>query len=240
MTPSGDERMDRVSQAARVASDAITLLPDIEPIMREEREDLRIGALAELHRNAHVGGDTLRPALIIRLCDQADRLEAELGEIVHGCDVPGHPTIYTHRHLEGEVALRWLIAKLNAERDALRQAILDIDAHATPYGDIPDEPGWIGTYLVTAGALHRALGKIGHSAPACDAEAERNELRAGRHALNEVIADCHRRLSRRVEQVGKLTEALITAHTFITTTGFGGSPMAERMAAVLREQEAQE
>ncbi len=62
------------------------------------------------------------------------------------------------------------IQRLTAERDALRQHILDIDAHATPYGDIPDEPGWVGTYLVTAGALHRALGKIGHSAPSCQAE----------------------------------------------------------------------
>lgn len=60
----------------------------------------------------------------------------------------------------------------NAERDIreLRQHILDIDAHATPYGDIPDEPGWVGTYLVTAGALHRALGKVGYSAPKCEAE----------------------------------------------------------------------
>jgi hypothetical protein len=65
-----------------------------------------------------------------------------------------------------------------AERDRLREHILDIDAHATPYGDIPDEPGWVGTYLLTAGALHRALGKIGHTAPSCRAEAERNTLAA--------------------------------------------------------------
>jgi hypothetical protein len=62
--------------------------------------------------------------------------------------------------------------KLGAERDTLRGHILDIDAHATPYGDVPDEPGWVGTYLVTAGALHRALGRIGHTAPKCAAEAE--------------------------------------------------------------------
>jgi hypothetical protein len=64
------------------------------------------------------------------------------------------------------------VERLRAELDVLRQRILDIDAHATPYGDIPDDPGYVGTYLVTAGALHRALGKIGHTAPKCQAEAE--------------------------------------------------------------------
>jgi hypothetical protein len=59
-----------------------------------------------------------------------------------------------------------------AQRDQLREHILDIDAHATPYGDIPDDSGWTGTYLLTAGALHRALGKIGHSAPSCQAQAQ--------------------------------------------------------------------
>lgn len=61
--------------------------------------------------------------------------------------------------------------RLSQENNQLRQHILDIDAHATPYGDIPDDPGHVGTYLVTAGALHRALGKIGHTAPKCEAEA---------------------------------------------------------------------
>lgn len=60
---------------------------------------------------------------------------------------------------------------LRKARDELKQRILDIDAHATPYGDIPGEPGYVGTYLLTGGALHRALGKIGHTAPKCQAEA---------------------------------------------------------------------
>jgi hypothetical protein len=47
----------------------------------------------------------------------------------------------------------------------------DIIAHATPFGDIPDDPGWVGSYLVSAGAIHRAAGKLGRLAPACDAEA---------------------------------------------------------------------
>ena len=73
--------------------------------------------------------------------------------------------------LEGE------LAQALAEVVKLRQHILDIDAHATPYGDLPDDPGYVGTYLVTAGALHRALGTIGHGAPNCQAEAERDDYR---------------------------------------------------------------
>jgi hypothetical protein len=76
----------------------------------------------------------------------------------------------------GEAQKAWL--RFRRERDTLKGAILDIDAHATPYGDIPDEPGYVGTYLVTAGSLHRALGKIGHTAPKCQAEAERDALKA--------------------------------------------------------------
>lgn len=64
-----------------------------------------------------------------------------------------------------------VMAVVQPEIDRLRAHILDIDAHATPYGDIPDDPGYTGVYLVTAGALHRALGTIGHSAPKCQAEA---------------------------------------------------------------------
>ncbi|MER7213147.1 hypothetical protein ABT340_39300 [Streptosporangium sp. NPDC000239] len=70
------------------------------------------------------------------------------------------------------------VTELVAEVERLRAHILDIDAHATPYGDIPDDPGYVGIYLVTAGALHRALGKVGHCAPSCQAEAERDALRA--------------------------------------------------------------
>lgn len=46
------------------------------------------------------------------------------------------------------------------------QAILDIAAHATPYGE--DEDGFVnGGYLVSVGAIHRALGVVGHSAAPC-------------------------------------------------------------------------
>jgi cell division septum initiation protein DivIVA len=94
------------------------------------------------------------PALLAKVAD-AQEANSDLAADVH--------------RLEREVeSLRRQVAEA-------RERILDIDAHATPYGDLPDEPGWVGTYLVTAGALHRALGKIGHSAPSCSAEAERDD-----------------------------------------------------------------
>jgi hypothetical protein len=71
-----------------------------------------------------------------------------------------------------------VMAVVQPEIERLRAHILDIDAHATPYGDIPDDPGYTGVYLVTAGALHRALGTIGHSAPKCQAEATIERVRA--------------------------------------------------------------
>jgi DNA repair exonuclease SbcCD ATPase subunit len=75
--------------------------------------------------------------------------------------------------LKGAARLR----ATEAERDRLKAHILDIDAHATPYGDLPDEPGYVGTYLLTAGALHRALGMVGHASASCEAEAELASLR---------------------------------------------------------------
>lgn len=98
-------------------------------------------------------------ALLDQLKDAEQRAEA-------------HETV-----LRENAVLHQLNLELERESRALKEHILDIDAHATPYGDIPEEPGWIGTYLVTAGALHRALGKIGHSAPSCQAEADLSELR---------------------------------------------------------------
>ena len=46
---------------------------------------------------------------------------------------------------------------------AMRGAILDIDAHATPYGT----GEWAEAYVISAGSLHRALGLVGHSSPKC-------------------------------------------------------------------------
>ncbi|WP_314411406.1 hypothetical protein [Streptomyces sp. DSM 40484] len=61
----------------------------------------------------------------------------------------------------------------------MRQAVLDIDAHATPIGqaDPADPDAGPQHYVVTVGALHRALGKVGHTAPACPAEAAVERVR---------------------------------------------------------------
>ena len=96
------------------------------------------------------------------------------------------------------------IDRLAAERDQLRQHILDIDAHATPYGDIPNDPGYVGTYLLTAGALHRALGKIGHTAPKCEAEAQLAAVEQDRDKLSDELAkatvenNCYRHALRHI------------------------------------------
>lgn len=71
----------------------------------------------------------------------------------------------------------WLVS-VAAEAEKLRAHILDIDAHATPYADLPQDPGYVGVYLVTAGSLHRALGTITTTSPSCQAEAERNDALA--------------------------------------------------------------
>jgi len=104
-------------------------------------------------------GDDYRP-VILDLLTEVATLTEEFAEARAAMD----PAVIEAERAE--------VAALTAERDRLREHILDIDAHATPYGDIPDEPGFVGVYLVTAGALHRALGKIGHSAPKCKAEAD--------------------------------------------------------------------
>lgn len=51
-------------------------------------------------------------------------------------------------------------------KQRLIELILDIDAHATPFGE--DEHGFVtGGYLISVGSLHRALGFVGHTAPKC-------------------------------------------------------------------------
>ena len=53
-----------------------------------------------------------------------------------------------------------------AENVRLREAILDIDAHATPFGT--DDDGFVtGGYLISVGSLHRALGVVGHTSIKC-------------------------------------------------------------------------
>ena len=57
-------------------------------------------------------------------------------------------------------------ARPREQVEALKAAVLDIDAHATPLGE--DEDGFTtGGYIVSVGALHRALGVVGHAARKC-------------------------------------------------------------------------
>lgn len=61
-------------------------------------------------------------------------------------------------------------AWLRERAEALKAAILDIDAHSTAMGE--DGNGFItGGYIVTVGSLHRALGAVGHTARKCSHEA---------------------------------------------------------------------
>jgi len=74
------------------------------------------------------------------------------------------------------------VDRLTAERDRLIDAIRDIDAHATPFGlaDPEDPDGNPHHYVLTVGALHRALGAAEGRATAakCGAEAALERVRA--------------------------------------------------------------
>jgi len=109
----------------------------------------------------------------------------------HRCLLPDmHQEGHQHGYSLGPGSIRGMedrVRELEAENERLRAHILDIDAHATPFGDIPDDPGYTGVYLLTAGALHRALGKIGHTAPSCQAEAERDAARAELAQRGELV-----------------------------------------------------
>lgn len=64
----------------------------------------------------------------------------------------------TEAWLEAEADL----AQVLAENKRLRDAILDIDAHAHAMGS--DDDGFnSGGYIISIGSLHRALGVIGHT-----------------------------------------------------------------------------
>lgn len=60
-------------------------------------------------------------------------------------------------------ALVETMRRMGEEGEAMRAAILDIDAHATGYGVGDDDA--IHHYIISAGSLHRALGLVGHTAP---------------------------------------------------------------------------
>ena len=88
----------------------------------------------------------------------------------------------TERHRESESWIKRILTQLSASEESeptftlaqlqeenakLKAHILDIQAHSTPFGGLPEDPEFVGTYLLTVGALHRALGTIGHSVAEC-------------------------------------------------------------------------
>ncbi len=102
-----------------------------------------------------------------------------------------------------------------------RQRLLDIDAHATPYGVRADDPDGNPTaYLVTVGSLHPALGTVGHTAPKCDAEARAEQAEAN-------LADEHATAVTRAHDTDRARRELRAAETRIAavraehTTEFG-------------------
>ncbi|MFF8953862.1 hypothetical protein ACF09I_34450 [Streptomyces sp. NPDC014940] len=101
-------------------------------------------------------------------------------------------TAETKRLLERRTTtLRERAERAEAERDRLKAAILDIDAHATPIGlaDPNDPDGNPHHYVVTVGALHRSLGKVGHTAAPCTAEAALERVRTLRDPIAQALED---------------------------------------------------
>lgn len=101
-----------------------------------------------------------------------DRVD-EVG-MVHSCEhepayrVPQHPGIggSAPNPYEEAAARQAHNEGYRAGVEAVKKAVLDIDAHAT--GLAEDEDGFVtGGYLISVGSLHRALGIVGHTAPKC-------------------------------------------------------------------------
>ena len=70
-----------------------------------------------------------------------------------------------------DAVMRMMIGETDDSKpvsDRAVTAIIDIAAHSTPFGE--DDEGFVsGGYLVSVGAMHRALGVVGHSAAPCPA-----------------------------------------------------------------------
>lgn len=77
--------------------------------------------------------------------------------------------------------LGWRLVEAREEVRALKAAIADIDAHATPVGLLhnDDPEGSPHHYLLTVGALHRALGKA-YTAEPCESERARLRVEVAR------------------------------------------------------------
>lgn len=105
---------------------------------------------------------------------------------------PGEPPL-TMQFPGTAPTLRLQLSECHKRLAKLEAAVLDIDAHATPFSE--DEDGWITRYLMGVGALHRALGLIGHSAPKCA------DLPCGRAKVAEFRIDQLLRDLNAIEQI---------------------------------------
>ena len=102
--------------------------------------------------------------------------------------------------------------------ERLRDAILDIDAHATPLGE--DDDGFVtGGYLISVGSLHRALGLVGHTAPKC------RLCDAGQHACGTDIARIISAVVRWASASGLLDKARADEHLRDVARRFLGPEM---------------
>lgn len=98
-------------------------------------------------------------------------INLQLAEMIDADEEEALPDLLAR--VKAELDLRWATRQQYAEeRDAAQAAIRDIDAHATPVGLLhEDDPeGSPHHYLVTVGALHRALGKSDGTGVKCDRE----------------------------------------------------------------------
>lgn len=127
---------------------------------------------------------------------------------------------------------RRIVDQATAQRDRLYGHVNDIAAHATPYGDIPDEPGWVGTYLLSAGALHRALGTIGYTTPSCQAETERDEAREQLRAMRRRVLDLAERLIE--NHNNSLDEESPNSLAFLIRAAVDGEPAPEQTEGDVR------
>ena len=140
----------------------------LPPASREPTESLfAANAEREFARMAH--GDHLAQFK----ADQLDAWERRLAQFSNRSDSTGYVgrigvEVLTElrQTREQAEALATRAEQAEARETALKAAILDIDAHAAPFGD--DADGFVtGGYIISTGCLHRALGVVGHSSRKC-------------------------------------------------------------------------
>lgn len=103
-----------------------------------------------------------------------------------------------------------------ARQQELISAIRDIDQHATPYGiaEVEDPDGNPAAYIVTVGALHRALGAAaGQATVGGDHHAaiiaERDALKVENHLLRSSAGKLHLEWLRQMDELNAQRRAVL-------------------------------